>query len=124
MGGLDIFSLLAWNDTYRHLSQTTETTIMGNQHQVNLAMPYSGTLRSHNPYGKWGMNYQIDDNNSFGVFYSVYNNTYEYFNLQSDYEVKEDGKHVGKVKYDDDESSTIQGPVHEADAYYEENWAR
>lgn len=82
MGGLDIFSLLAWNDTYRHLSQTTETTIMGNQHQVNLAMPYSGTLRSHNPYGKWGMNYQIDDNNSFGVFYSVYNNTYEYFNLQ------------------------------------------
>lgn len=51
MGGLDIFSLLAWNDTYRHLSQTTETTIMGNQHQVNLAMPYSGTLRSHNPYG-------------------------------------------------------------------------
>lgn len=119
MGGLDIFSLLAWNDTYRHLSQTTETTIMGNQHQVNLAMPYSGTLRSHNPYGKWGMNYQIDDNNSFGVFYSVYNNTYEYFNLQSDYEVKEDGKHVGKVKYDDDESSTIQGPVHEADAYYE-----
>ena len=119
MGGLDIFSLLAWNDTYRHLSQTTETTIMGNQHQVNLAMPYSGTLRSHNPYGKWGMNYQIDDNNSFGVFYSVYNNTYEYFNLQSDYEVKEDGKHAGKVKYDDDESSTIQGPVHEADAYYE-----
>ena len=119
MGGLDIFSLLAWNDTYRHLSQTTETTIMGNQHQVNLAMPYSGTLRSHNPYGKWGMNYQIDDNNSFGVFYSVYNNTYEYFNLQSDYEVKEDGKHTGKVKYDDDESSTIQGPVHEADAYYE-----
>lgn len=65
------------------------------------------------------MNYQIDDNNSFGVFYSVYNNTYEYFNLQSDYEVKEDGKHAGKVKYDDDESSTIQGPVHEADAYYE-----
>ena len=45
--------------------------------------------------------------NSFGVFYSVYNNTYEYFNLQSDYEVKEDGKHAGKVKYDDDESSTI-----------------
>ena len=119
MGGLDIFSLLAWNDTYRHLSQTTETTIMGNQHQVNLAMPYSGTLRSHNPYGKWGMNYQIDDNNSLGVFYSVYNNTYEYFNLQSDYEVKEDGKHAGKVKYDDDESSTIQGPIHEADAYYE-----
>lgn len=66
-----------------------------------------------------GMNYQIDDNNSFGVFYSVYNNTYEYFNLQSDYEVKEDGKHASKVKYDDDESSTIQGPVHEADAYYE-----
>ena len=32
--------------------------------------------------------------------------------LQSDYEVKEDGKHAGKVKYDDDESSTIQGPVH------------
>ena len=119
IGGLDVFSLLAWNDTYRHLSQTTETTIMGNQHQVNLAMPYSGTLRSHNPYGKWGMNYQIDDNNSLGIFYSVYNNTYEYFNLQSDYEVKEDGKHVGKVKYDDDESSTIQGPVHEADAYYE-----
>jgi len=119
MGGLDIFSLLAWNDTYRHLSQTTESTIMGNQHQVNLAMPYSGTLRSHNPYGKWGMNYQIDDDNSLGIFYSVYNNTYEYFNLQSDYEVKEDGKHAGKVKYDDDESSTIQGPVHEADAYYE-----
>lgn len=34
----------------------------------------------------------------------------------SDYEVKEDGKHVGKVKYDDDESRTILGPVHEADA--------
>ncbi|MGO5090227.1 RNA polymerase sigma factor [Segatella copri] len=34
----------------------------------------------------------------------------------SDYEVKEDGKHVGKVKYDDDESRTILGPVHEVDA--------
>lgn len=34
----------------------------------------------------------------------------------SDYEVKEDGKHVDKVKYDDDESRTILGPVHETDA--------
>ena len=34
----------------------------------------------------------------------------------SDCEVKEDGKHVGKVKYDDDESRTILGPVHEVDA--------
>ena len=43
MGGLDIFSLLAWNDTYRHLSQTTETTIMGDQHG-KLGDAYSRTF--------------------------------------------------------------------------------
>ncbi len=44
MGGLDIFSLLAWNDTIVIFLKLTETTIMGNQHQVNLAMPYSGSV--------------------------------------------------------------------------------
>lgn len=50
------------------------------------------------------------------VSYSVIRLCYREGMSYSDYEVKEDGKHVGKVKYDDDESRTILGPVHEADA--------
>ena len=82
-------------------------------------MPYIAKQRVHNPYGKWGLNYQIDDNNSLGLFYSTYKNTSPYNKILSDYEVKEDGKTMGCVNYDDDESQSVYGPLHEADLYYD-----
>ena len=119
VGGLDIFSFLAWNDTYYSQTQSTQSTILGNQHRIDMAMPYVIKMRTRNPYGKWGANYQIDDNNSLGVFYSVYNNTHKYMRLLSDYTVSEDGKPLGSVRSDDDESRSMEGPIHETDVYYD-----
>ena len=46
VGGLDIFSFLAWNDTYLSQNQSTQSTILGNKYQIDIAMPYTIKMRT------------------------------------------------------------------------------
>ncbi|HRN17427.1 MAG TPA: outer membrane beta-barrel family protein, partial [Xylanibacter oryzae] len=69
--------------------------------------------------GTWGFNYQLDDNNSLGVTYSVNKRlpSSKGFGRQN-YTVYTNGIYTGAVKYYDDESASSDGPNHELNAYY------
>ena len=73
---------------------------------------------ARNPYfeGRFGFNYQIDDNNSFGGFYQ---NTYDYVKTRSEYndELKANG-----IMYDHLQNSSVSraegSPNHQVNLYY------
>ena len=72
----------------------------------------------HNPFleGRFGFNYQLDDNNSFGGFYQ---NTYDYVKTWSDYD---DDLLANGSMYDHLQNSSINraegAPKHQVNLYY------
>ena len=72
----------------------------------------------HNPFleGRFGFNYQLDDNNSFGGFYQ---NTYDYVKTSSDYD---DDLQANGSMYDHLQNNSINraegSPKHQANLYY------
>ena len=72
----------------------------------------------HNPFleGRFGFNYQLDDNNSFGGFYQ---NTYDYVKTSSDYD---DDLQANGSMYDRLQNSSVNRakgtPKHQANLYY------
>ena len=72
----------------------------------------------HNPFleGRFGFNYQLDDNNSFGGFYQ---NTYDYVKTWSDYD---DDLQANGTMYDHLQNNSINraegSPKHQANLYY------
>ena len=72
----------------------------------------------HNPFleGRFGFNYQLDDNNSFGGFYQ---NTYDYVKTTSDYD---DDLQANGSMYDRLQNSSVNRakgtPKHQANLYY------
>jgi len=72
----------------------------------------------HNPFleGRFGFNYQLDDNNSFGGFYQ---NTYDYVKTWSDYD---DDLQANGTMYDHLQNNSISraegAPKHQANLYY------
>ena len=74
--------------------------------------------KAHNPFleGRFGFNYQLDDNNSFGGFYQ---NTYDYVKTWSDYD---DDLQANGTMYDHLQNNNISkaegAPKHQANLYY------
>ena len=72
----------------------------------------------HNPFleGRFGFNYKLDDNNSFGGFYQ---NTYDYVKTWSDYD---DDLQANGSMYDRLQNSSVSraegAPRHQANLYY------
>ena len=72
----------------------------------------------HNPFleGRFGFNYQLDDNNSFGGFYQ---NTYDYVKTWSDYD---DDLLANGFMYDHLQNSSVNraegAPKHQVNLYY------
>ena len=72
----------------------------------------------HNPFleGRFGFNYQLDDNNSFGGFYQ---NTYDYVKTWSDYD---DDLLANGSTYDHLQNSSVNraegAPKHQVNLYY------
>ena len=72
----------------------------------------------HNPFleGRFGFNYQINDNHSFGGFYQ---NTYDYVKTRSEYD---DDLLADGVSYDHLRNSSVKRdkntPIHQANLYY------
>ena len=72
----------------------------------------------HNPFldGRFGFNYQLDDNNSLGGFYQ---NTYDYVKTSSDYD---DDLQANGSMYDHLQNNSINraegSPKHQANLYY------
>ena len=72
----------------------------------------------HNPFleGRFGFNYQLDDNNSFGGFYQ---NTYDYVKTWSDYD---DDLQANGTMYDHLQNSSVNraegAPKHQVNLYY------
>ena len=72
----------------------------------------------HNPFleGRFGFNYQLDDNNSFGGFYQ---NTYDYVKTWSDYD---DDLLANGFMYDHLKNSSVNraegAPKHQVNLYY------
>ncbi len=72
----------------------------------------------YNPFleGRFGFNYQIDDNNSFGGFYQ---NTYDYVKTWSDYD---DDLQANGIMYDHLQNSSVSraegSPNHQVNLYY------
>ena len=72
----------------------------------------------HNPFleGRFGFNYLLDDNNSFGGFYQ---NTYDYVKTWSDYD---DDLQANGTMYDHLQNNSINraegSPKHQANLYY------
>ena len=71
-----------------------------------------------NPFleGRFGFNYQINDNHSFGGFYQ---NTYDYVKTRSEYD---DDLLADGVAYDHLQNSSVRrdknSPIHQANLYY------
>ena len=114
-GGLELFANLfgAYNKRWSRgeFEQTvfadTLWTITNRQHAT-----------ARNPYfeGRFGFNYQINDNHSFGGFYQ---NTYDYVKTTSEYD---DDLQADGVPYDHLQNSSVKrdknAPIHQINLYY------
>jgi len=114
-GGLELFANLfgAYNKRWSRgeFEQTvfadTLWTITNRQHAT-----------ARNPYfeGRFGFNYQINDNHSFGGFYQ---NTYDYVKSTSEYD---DDLQADGVPYDHLQNSSVKrdknAPIHQINLYY------
>lgn len=87
--------------------------------RVDMTQATSMRSRRNILTGKWGFNYQLNDNNSLGVTYSVSKMlpSSKGFGHQN-YTVYTNGTYTGAVKYYDNESASSEGPNHEVNAYY------
>ena len=114
-GGLELFANLfgAYNKRWSRgeFEQTvfadTLWTITNRQHAT-----------ARNPYfeGRFGFNYQINENHSFGGFYQ---NTYDYVKTTSEYD---DDLQADGVPYDHLQNSSVKrdknAPIHQINLYY------
>lgn len=115
MGGLELFANLfgAYNRRKSHgeFEQTifADTLWVINNQQKN-------TVRNPFLEGRFGFNYQINDNHSFGGFYQ---NTYDYVKTRSEYD---DDLLADGVAYDHLQNSSVRRnkntPIHQANLYY------
>ena len=114
-GGLELFANLfgAYNRRKSHgeFEQTifADTLWVINNQQKN-------TVRNPFLEGRFGFNYQINDNHSFGGFYQ---NTYDYVKTRSEYD---DDLLADGVAYDHLQNSSVRRnkntPIHQANLYY------
>lgn len=117
--GLDLFGTFNVRSDGWWMDQTATSQKYFPVNRVDMTQTANIRWRSNTIAGKWGFNDQWNDNNSFGVTYSVdkalpsssiYAHQY--------YTVYTNGTYTGAVDYDDDESASSTGPDHELDAYY------
>ena len=117
--GLDIFGTFNaisrgwWNN------QVVISQKYFSKNKVDMTQATNMRIRRNILTGNWGFNYQLDDNNSMGVTYSVSKTlpSSKGFGRQN-YTVYTNGTYTGAVKYYDDESASSDGPNHEVNAYY------
>ena len=114
-GGLELFANLfgAYNKRWGRgeFEQTVfaDTLWVINNKQKNNA---------RNPFleGRFGLNYQVNDNHSFGGFYQ---NTYDYVKTRSEYD---DDLQADGVPYDHLQNSSVRrdknAPIHQVNLYY------
>ena len=115
--GLDVFGGVMWNTDYLYDKIGLDEYIHGNQliHQ-------SGAGRMDARWNIWngnfGVNYEIDKNNTIGLKYKLSSTTDANFTVTDKYSIYKDGVHQGDVDYLNDESASKETPIHEADFYY------
>ena len=114
-GGLELFANLfgAYNRR-KSLSEFEQTIfadtlwVINNKQKNNVRNPFLE--------GRFGFNYQINDNHSFGGFYQ---NTYDYVKTRSEYD---DDLQADGVAYDHLRNSSVRRdkntPIHQANLYY------
>ena len=114
-GGLELFANLFGAYNRRKSQGEFEQTIfadtlwvINNQQKNNVRNPFLE--------GRFGFNYQINDNHSFGGFYQ---NTYDYVKTRSEYD---DDLLADGVAYDHLQNSSVRrdknSPIHQANLYY------
>ena len=114
-GGLELFANLFGAYNKRWEKGEFEQTVFADTLWVTTNKQKD---KYHNPFleGRFGFNYQLDDNNSFGGFYQ---NTYDYVKNWGDYndEIRADG-----LMYDHLQNSGVNrakgSPKHQANLYY------
>ena len=114
-GGLELFANLfgAYNRR-KSLGEFEQTIfadtlwVINNKQKNNVRNPFLE--------GRFGFNYQINDNHSFGGFYQ---NTYDYVKTRSEYD---DDLQADGVAYDHLQNSSVRRdkntPIHQANLYY------
>ena len=114
-GGLELFANLFGAYNRRKSQGEFEQTIFADTLWV-----INNQQKNHvrNPFleGRFGFNYQINDNHSFGGFYQ---NTYDYVKTRSEYD---DDLLADGVAYDHLQNSSVRrdknSPIHQANLYY------
>ena len=114
-GGLELFANLFGAYNRRKSQGEFEQTIFADTLWV-----INNQQKNHvrNPFleGRFGFNYQINDNHSFGGFYQ---NTYDYVKTRSEYD---DDLLADGVAYDHLQNSSVRRdkntPIHQANLYY------
>ena len=114
-GGLELFANLFGAYNRRKSQGEFEQTIFADTLWV-----INNKQKNHvrNPFleGRFGFNYQINDNHSFGGFYQ---NTYDYVKTRSEYD---DDLQADGVAYDHLQNSSVRrdknNPIHQANLYY------
>ncbi len=114
-GGLELFANLFGAYNRRKSSGEFEQTVFADTLWV-----INNREKNHvlNPFleGRFGFNYQINDNHSFGGFYQ---NTYDYVKTRSKYD---DDLQADGVSYDHLHNSSVRRdkntPIHQANLYY------
>ena len=114
-GGLELFANLFGEYNRRKSQGEFEQTIFADTLWV-----INNQQKNHvrNPFleGRFGFNYQINDNHSFGGFYQ---NTYDYVKTHSEYD---DDLLADGVAYDHLQNSSVRrdknSPIHQANLYY------
>ena len=114
-GGLELFANLFGAYNRRKSSGEFEQTIFTDTQWV-INNKQKNNVRNPFLEGRFGFNYQIDDNHSFGGFYQ---NTYDYVKTRSEYgdDLQADGK-----PYDHLQNSSVRRdkntPNHQVNLYY------
>ena len=117
--GLDLFGTFYTMSRGWWTDQTVTSQKYFAKNRVDMNQATSLRARTNIVVGVWGFNYQLDDDNSLGVTYSV-NKRLPSSNGsgRQNYTVYTNGAYTGAVKYYDDESESSDGPNHELNAYY------
>ena len=114
-GGLELFANLFGAYNKRWESGEFEQTVFADTLWV---ITNKQKDKVHNPFleGRFGFNYQLNDNNSFGGFYQ---NTYDYVKTRSDYD---DDLQADGNMYDHLRNSSVSraegAPKHQVNLYY------
>jgi len=114
-GGLELFANLFGAYNRRKSQGEFEQTIFADTLWV-INNKQKNNVRNPFLEGRFGFNYQINDNHSFGGFYQ---NTYDYVKTRSEYD---DDLLADGVAYDHLQNSSVRRdkntPIHQANLYY------